>query len=146
MSDGDSWMRKSMPRDAGGSIEITEGTGPIRAMVSTGELLELYKVDKTFRVATPETIDPERTNPNAPFYSLNGSECRYLKCDCRSRTSAGRSDAKSLRSSPNEIPLVSFSIARADCHLKLLQYWAHFESEYDKGGSGISSWQPLPDK
>ena len=60
-------MRKLMPRDAGGSIEITEGTGPIRAMVSTGELLELYKVDKTFRVATPETIDPERTNPNAPF-------------------------------------------------------------------------------
>ncbi len=60
-------MRKSMPRDAGGRIEITEGTGPIRAMVSTGELLEIYKVDKTFRVATPETIDPERTNPNAPF-------------------------------------------------------------------------------
>ncbi len=60
-------MRKPMPRDAGGSIEITEGTGPIRAMVSTGELLEMYKVDKTFRIDTPETIDPERTNPNAPF-------------------------------------------------------------------------------
>ncbi len=60
-------MGKSMPRDAGGRIEITEGTGPIRAMVSTGELLEIYKVDKTFRVATPETIDPKRTNPNAPF-------------------------------------------------------------------------------
>jgi hypothetical protein len=56
-----------MPRDAGGSFEITEGTGPIRAMLSTGELLEVYKVDKTFRVATPETIDPARTNPNAPF-------------------------------------------------------------------------------
>jgi hypothetical protein len=60
-------MRELMPRDVGGAIEITEGTGPIRAMVSTGELLELYKVDKTFRVETPETIDPERTNPNAPF-------------------------------------------------------------------------------
>jgi hypothetical protein len=56
-----------MPRDAGGSIEITEGTGPIRAMLSTGELLEMYKADKTFRIETPETIDPERTNPNAPF-------------------------------------------------------------------------------
>jgi len=56
-----------MPRDAGGSIEITEGTGPIRAMVSTGELLEIYKSDKTFRLETPETIDPARTNPNAPF-------------------------------------------------------------------------------
>jgi len=60
-------MRHPMPRDAGGSIEITEGTGPIRAMITTGELLEIFKVDKTFRVATPETIDPERTNPNAPF-------------------------------------------------------------------------------
>ena len=60
-------MRRPMPRDAGGSIEITEGTGPILAMVSTGELLELFKVDKTFRVQTPESIDPERTNPNVPF-------------------------------------------------------------------------------
>lgn len=60
-------MRRPMPRDAGGSIEITEGTGPIRAMISTGKALEIFKVDKTFRVATPETIDPERTNPNAPF-------------------------------------------------------------------------------
>jgi hypothetical protein len=60
-------MRERMPRDRGGSIEITEGTGPIRAMLSTGDLLEIYKVDKTFRVETPETIDPKRTNPNAPF-------------------------------------------------------------------------------
>src|ERR1700722_15399021 len=60
-------MRERMPRDRGGSIEITEGTGPIRAMLSTGELLEIFKVDKTFRIETPETIDPERTNPNAPF-------------------------------------------------------------------------------
>jgi hypothetical protein len=60
-------MRNRMPRDAGGAIEITEGTGPIRAMVSTGEFLEIYKVDKTFRVASPESIDPGRTNPNAPF-------------------------------------------------------------------------------
>ena len=34
-------------------------------MISTGDLLEVYKVDRTFRVTTPETIDPERTNPNA---------------------------------------------------------------------------------
>jgi hypothetical protein len=60
-------MRQPMPRDAGGSIEITEGTGPIRAIISTGDWLEIYKVDKTFRVETPETIDPERTHPNAPF-------------------------------------------------------------------------------
>ena len=61
-------MRKPMmPRDAAGQFEITEGTGPIRAMISTGELLEIFKLDKTFRVTTPETIDPARTNPNAPF-------------------------------------------------------------------------------
>jgi hypothetical protein len=82
-------MRQPMPRDTGGSIEITEGTGPIPAMISTGELLEIFKVDKTFRVATPESIDPERTNPNAPFYGLDGSKCRYLKSDRSSCTSAG---------------------------------------------------------
>ena len=25
----------------------------------------MYKVDKTFRVKSPESIDPEETNPNA---------------------------------------------------------------------------------
>jgi hypothetical protein len=60
-------MHRPMPRDIGGVIEITEGSGPIRSMISTGDLLEIYKVDKTFRVQTPETIDPKRTNPNAPF-------------------------------------------------------------------------------
>jgi hypothetical protein len=67
-SGGEGPMRRVMlPRDRGGKIEITEGTGPITAMISTGEHLEIYKVDKTFRVETPEKIDPKRTNPNAPF-------------------------------------------------------------------------------
>ena len=39
-----------MPRDLGGSFEITEGTGPVKAMVSTGEVLEIYKVDKTVAI------------------------------------------------------------------------------------------------
>ena len=34
-------------------------------MQSCGEFLEMYKVDKTFRVKSPESIDPEETNPNA---------------------------------------------------------------------------------
>jgi hypothetical protein len=42
--------------------------------------------------------------------------------------------------SSNDIPVVSFSISETDCHLKFLQYRAHFESEYDKGVGGISSW------
>lgn len=36
-------------------------------MCSCGEFLEVYKQDVTFRIKTPETIDPDRTNPNAPF-------------------------------------------------------------------------------
>lgn len=54
-----------LPRDSAGSFELKEGTGPITAMCPCGEFLEIYKVDKTFRIKTPESIDPERTNPNA---------------------------------------------------------------------------------
>lgn len=36
-------------------------------MCSCGEFLEVYKEDTTFRIKTPESIDPDRTNPNAPF-------------------------------------------------------------------------------
>ncbi|WP_295873577.1 hypothetical protein [uncultured Zhongshania sp.] len=54
-----------LPRHAAGSFELKEGTGPITGMQSCGEFLEIYKVDKTFRVKSPESIDPEETNPNA---------------------------------------------------------------------------------
>ncbi len=54
-----------LPRDSAGSFELKEGTGPIIAMCPCGEFLEIYKVDKTFRIKTPESIDPKRTNPNA---------------------------------------------------------------------------------
>lgn len=54
-----------LPRHAGGSFELKEGTGPITGMQSCGAFLEMYKVDKTFRVKSPESIDPEETNPNA---------------------------------------------------------------------------------
>ena len=54
-----------LPRHSAGSFELKEGTGPITAMLSCGEFLEIYKIDKTFRVRSPESIDPEETNPNA---------------------------------------------------------------------------------
>ena len=54
-----------LPRDSAGSFELKEGTGAITAMCPCGEFLEIYKIDKTFRIKTPESIDPERTNPNA---------------------------------------------------------------------------------
>lgn len=61
--------KKILPRHAAGSVELKEGTGPITAMCPCGEFLEIYKKDKTFRLRTPETIDPEETNPNVPFVS-----------------------------------------------------------------------------
>lgn len=36
-------------------------------MCSCDEFLEVYKEDMTFRVKSPESVDPGRTNPNAPF-------------------------------------------------------------------------------
>lgn len=56
-----------LPRHAAGSFELKEGTGPITSTVSCGEFLEIYKVDKTFRVRSPESIDPDETNPNASW-------------------------------------------------------------------------------
>jgi hypothetical protein len=61
---------RPLPRDHGGSIELTEGTGGIRTMVACDRFLEIYKVDVTFRLETPETVDPDRTNPNAPVVAV----------------------------------------------------------------------------
>jgi hypothetical protein len=56
-----------LPRHQAGSAELVGGTGPITAMCSLGSHLEIYKRDKTFHVRTPESVDPEETNPNAPW-------------------------------------------------------------------------------
>ncbi len=58
---------KRLPRDAAGHIELTEGMGGIIAMCSCDGFLEVYKQDLTYRIQTPETIDPDRTNPHARF-------------------------------------------------------------------------------
>lgn len=39
-------------------------------MCPCDSFLEVYKVDRTFRIETPETIDPDRTNPNAPMVAV----------------------------------------------------------------------------
>ncbi len=59
--------KKNLPRHGAGSMELQGGTGPITSMCSCGSFLEIYKQDKTFRVQTPESIDPDETNPNAPW-------------------------------------------------------------------------------
>lgn len=51
-------------------MELVEGTGGITDMCPCGEFLEIYKEDVTFRLHTPETIDPDRTNPNAPVAAM----------------------------------------------------------------------------
>jgi hypothetical protein len=60
-------LKSKLPRDLGGRLDLHGGTGGITAMCPCGEFLEVYKEDMTFRVKTPESIDPGRTNPNAPF-------------------------------------------------------------------------------
>ena len=60
-------MKPKLPRHAAGSFELKEGTGPITMMCPCGTFVEVYKADKTFRVQTPEAIDPKETNPNAPW-------------------------------------------------------------------------------
>lgn len=56
-------------RDGAGKFEFKEGTGPITRMVSYGTFMEIYKVDTTAQLRSPEDVDPDRTNPNAPWVS-----------------------------------------------------------------------------
>jgi hypothetical protein len=56
-----------LPRHAAGSAELIGGTGPITGVCSMGSFLEMYKQDKTFHIRSPESIDPEEINPNAPW-------------------------------------------------------------------------------
>jgi hypothetical protein len=67
MTEPDVPARKYLPRDSAGSLELRGGTGGITAMCSCAEFLEVYKEDVTFRIRTPGSIDPGRTNPNARF-------------------------------------------------------------------------------
>lgn len=62
------------PRDGPGSMELVGGTGPTTAAVSCGDFLEIYKSDRTFKVLSPESIDPQRTNPNAPWVTTSTAE------------------------------------------------------------------------
>lgn len=54
-------------RDSAGSVELHGGTGEILQMIGLANFLEAYKTDATFRIQTPQTIDPHNTNPDAPW-------------------------------------------------------------------------------
>jgi hypothetical protein len=58
--------KKLLPRDAAASFTLPPGgTGPITEICKLHDRLEVYKVDATFMVQTPNSVDPLRTNPNA---------------------------------------------------------------------------------
>ncbi len=48
-------------------------------MQPCGKFLEIYKIDKTFRVKSLESIDPEETNPNAMWITLLTDEVEIGK-------------------------------------------------------------------
>ena len=54
-------------RDSAGSVQLLGGTGTIVHMVGLTHFLEVFKTDTTFRIQTPEAVDPENTNPSAPW-------------------------------------------------------------------------------
>jgi hypothetical protein len=58
---------KKYPRDSAGYVDLEGGTGPITQMCPAGDFLEVYKIDKTFRIHTPEKLDPERKDPIMSF-------------------------------------------------------------------------------
>ena len=54
------------PRDAAGSFTLPPGTvGAITELRSLVDFMEVYTAHETFKVQSPESIDPGRTNPNA---------------------------------------------------------------------------------
>ena len=57
-------VKRTGTRFGAGQLELKGGTGGITAMCSCGEFLEVYKIDTTFRIHTPGSLDPETTNPN----------------------------------------------------------------------------------
>lgn len=59
--------RKLLPRDAGGMFSFPPGAGGIKHMVGLDGFMEIYTVHSTFRVKTPDHLDPSRTIPDMPW-------------------------------------------------------------------------------
>ncbi len=62
-------FNKDAPRYRAGKGELIGGTGGITRMCPAGNFLEMYKIDKTFRIYPPEILDPKETDPNMPWMS-----------------------------------------------------------------------------
>lgn len=62
-------FNKDAPRYRAGHGELISGTGGITRMCPAGDFIEFYKIDKTFRIYTPEDLDPKEVDPNMPWMS-----------------------------------------------------------------------------
>lgn len=62
-------MQKPIPpRDRAGSFTLpSTKSGEIAELCGVKDFLEVYTPHETFKLQTPENVDPERTNPNAPW-------------------------------------------------------------------------------
>ena len=62
-------FNKDAPRYKAAHGELIGGTGGITRMCSAVDFLEVYKVDKTFHIYPPESLDPDETDPNMDWMS-----------------------------------------------------------------------------
>ena len=70
-------VTKNLPRHSACSIELKGGASGIVNMCPCIGFVEIYKVDMTFQVQSPEDLDPEETDPNMSWVvkSMPGVGC-----------------------------------------------------------------------
>jgi hypothetical protein len=61
--------RKNEPHYRAGHMKLEGGIDSITRMCSTGDFLEIYKVDRTFRIHKPKSMDVCENDPNMPWMS-----------------------------------------------------------------------------
>ncbi len=65
---------KSAPRYQAGSMKLPDGAGEITKLFSYCDFLEIFTEHASYKVRSPESIDPEETNPNAPWVTSKASD------------------------------------------------------------------------
>lgn len=66
--------KKRLPRDGAGSFDLPSETGAIKKMLGLHDFMEIYTVGATYRVKSPDSLDPSRTVPDMPWsQSLHSS-------------------------------------------------------------------------
>ena len=66
--------RKRLPRDRAGHTDLPAETGPIVRMIPNEGFLEIYATHGTYRVQTPDNLDPDRKVPNMPWAQKKASD------------------------------------------------------------------------